>query len=214
MQARTILRTFARWSPSALARPARPASRSHPTFPQVSPEAVASTVSRAPSGSGSIRKAREQVGAHNIAGQPNNGNVAGNGGEHFVNTETVSRVGFGDRTIPDVHLTRFAAYFVALNADQSKPESAALDTLRRGTTRPAGVKCVTVSRSPLTRQTSLCYAPSTPVNTRRGITSPAPNRPHQYCNSRKALHPHPAHNVIHIGTPFFAPCCVILWSPL
>lgn len=70
----------------------------------------------------SIRKAREQVGAHNIAGQPNNGDVAGNGGEHFVNTETVSRVGFGDRTIPDVHLTRFAAYFVALNADQSKPE--------------------------------------------------------------------------------------------
>ena len=48
--------------------------------------------------------------------------MAGNGGEHFVNTETVSRVGFGDRTIPDVHLTRFAAYFVALNADQSKPE--------------------------------------------------------------------------------------------
>ena len=70
----------------------------------------------------SIRKAREQVSAHNIAGQPNSGDVAGNGGEHFVNTVTVSRVGFGDRTIPDVHLTRFAAYFVALNADQSKPE--------------------------------------------------------------------------------------------
>ena len=118
------------------------------------------------------------------------------------------------RSIPDVHLTRFAAYFVALNADQSKPENTARDTLRRGTTRPASVKYVTVSRSPLTRQTSLCYAPSTPVNTRRGITSPAPNHPHQYCNSRKALHPHPAHNVIHIGTPFFAPCCVILWSPL
>lgn len=83
----------------------------------------------------SIRKAREQVGAHNIAGQPNSGDVAGNGGEHFVNTETVSRVGFGDRTVPDVHLTRFAAYFVALNADQSKPESTARDTPMRGCTQ-------------------------------------------------------------------------------
>ena len=27
-----------------------------------------------------------------------------------------------EREVPDVHLTRFAAYFVALNADQSKPE--------------------------------------------------------------------------------------------
>lgn len=70
----------------------------------------------------SIRKAREQVESHVAAGQPNTGHAAGNGGGHFVNTETVSRVGFGERTIPDVHLTRFAAYFVALNADQSKPE--------------------------------------------------------------------------------------------
>ena len=151
-----------------------------------------------------IRKARQQVDAHVNAGH-----------DHFEDVLGEVAIGSGaSRSVPDVHLTRFATYFVALNADQSKPESAALDTLRRGTTRPAGVKYVTVSRSPLTRQTSLCYAPSTPVNTRRGITSPAPNRPHQYCNSRKALHPHPAHNVIHIGTPFFAPCCVILWSPL
>ena len=68
-----------------------------------------------------IRKARQQVESHIAAGQPNGGGVTDNAG-HFVNTETVTRVGFGDRTVPDVHLTRFAAYFVALNADQSKPE--------------------------------------------------------------------------------------------
>ncbi|MFD4007854.1 hypothetical protein ACFWQK_09010 [Brachybacterium paraconglomeratum] len=33
-----------------------------------------------------------------------------------------------EREVPDVHLTRFAAYFVALNADQSKPENTAHDT--------------------------------------------------------------------------------------
>ena len=38
------------------------------------------------------------------------------------------------RSIPDVHLTRFAAYFVALNADQSKPENTARDTPMRGYT--------------------------------------------------------------------------------
>lgn len=70
----------------------------------------------------SIRKAREQVSSHVSAGHANSENILGNGGGHFVNTETVTRVGFGERTVPDVHLTRFAAYFVALNADQSKPE--------------------------------------------------------------------------------------------
>lgn len=69
-----------------------------------------------------IRKAREQVSSHVSAGHANSENILGNGGGHFVNTETVTRVGFGERTVPDVHLTRFAAYFVALNADQSKPE--------------------------------------------------------------------------------------------
>lgn len=69
-----------------------------------------------------IRKARQQVESHVAAGQPNSGAGTDNGGGHFVSTETVSRVGFGERTVPDVHLTRFAAYFVALNADQSKPE--------------------------------------------------------------------------------------------
>lgn len=38
------------------------------------------------------------------------------------------------RRVPNVHLTRFAAYFVALNADQSKPESTARDTPMRGCT--------------------------------------------------------------------------------
>lgn len=38
------------------------------------------------------------------------------------------------RRVPNVHLTRFAAYFVALNADQSKPESTAHDTPMRGCT--------------------------------------------------------------------------------
>ena len=107
------------------------------------------------SGSGAARKAREQVGAHNIAGQPNNGDVAGNGGEHFADSirkarqqvdahvnaghdhfeDVLGKVAIGSgasRSVPDVHLTRFAAYFVALNADQSKPESTALDTPMRG----------------------------------------------------------------------------------
>ena len=68
-----------------------------------------------------IRKARQQVESHVSAGRPNNGAATDNAG-HFANTETITRVGFGERTVPDVHLTRFAAYFVALNADQSKPE--------------------------------------------------------------------------------------------
>ena len=38
------------------------------------------------------------------------------------------------RRVPNVHLTRFAAYFVALNADQSKPENTAHDTPMRGCT--------------------------------------------------------------------------------
>ena len=81
---------------------------------------------------GDPRKARQQVESHVAAGHPNSGAGTDNGGGHFVSTETVSRVGFGDRTVPDVHLTRFAAYFVALNADQSKPESTAHDTPMRG----------------------------------------------------------------------------------
>lgn len=68
-----------------------------------------------------IRKARQQVESHVSAGRPNDGAATDNAG-HFANTETITRVGFGERTVPDVHLTRFAAYFVALNADQSKPE--------------------------------------------------------------------------------------------
>lgn len=59
-----------------------------------------------------IRKAREQVASHGSAGQ-----------DHFADASKMVGVGSGaSRTIPDVHLTRFAAYFVALNADQSKPE--------------------------------------------------------------------------------------------
>lgn len=68
-----------------------------------------------------IRKARQQVESHVSAGRPNDGAATDNAG-HFANTETITRVGFGERAVPDVHLTRFAAYFVALNADQSKPE--------------------------------------------------------------------------------------------
>lgn len=69
-----------------------------------------------------IRRARQQVESHIVAGQINSADVGNNSEGHFVNVQVASRVGFGDRMIPDVHLTRFAAYFVALNADQSKPE--------------------------------------------------------------------------------------------
>ena len=66
----------------------------------------------------SIRKAREQVASHNVAGQAGSENVLG-----FENAERIITNNLGKpRAIPDVHLTRFAAYFVALNADQSKPE--------------------------------------------------------------------------------------------
>lgn len=59
-----------------------------------------------------IRKARQQVANHSTAGQ-----------DHFVDATGMVELGSGSkRAIPDVHLTRFAAYFVALNADQSKPE--------------------------------------------------------------------------------------------
>lgn len=68
-----------------------------------------------------INRARRQVESHVSAGQSNSAGV-GNNGSHFLNAEIASKVGFGERMIPDVHLTRFAAYFVALNADQSKPE--------------------------------------------------------------------------------------------
>ena len=65
-----------------------------------------------------IRKAREQVASHVSAGQSGSGSVNG-----FENAERITTNNLGKpRTIPDVHLTRFAAYFVALNADQSKPE--------------------------------------------------------------------------------------------
>lgn len=66
-----------------------------------------------------IRKARQQVESHVSAGRANNGDVTD---QNFVNTERPMLVGRGERMVPDVHLTRFAAYFVALNADQSKPE--------------------------------------------------------------------------------------------
>lgn len=59
-----------------------------------------------------IRKARQQVAAHNIADQ----------GSFVDATVSSPQPNGGFRAIPDVHLTRFAAYFVALNADQSKPE--------------------------------------------------------------------------------------------
>ena len=66
----------------------------------------------------SIRKAREQVASHNVAGRAGSENVLG-----FENAERIITNNLGKpRAIPDVHLTRFAAYFVALNADQSKPE--------------------------------------------------------------------------------------------
>ena len=59
-----------------------------------------------------ILKARQQVAAHGNAGQ-----------DHFADVRKMVSVGSGaERGVPDVHLTRFAAYFVALNADQSKPE--------------------------------------------------------------------------------------------
>ena len=65
-----------------------------------------------------IRKAREQVASHVSAGQSGSGSVNG-----FENAERIITNNLGKpRAIPDVHLTRFAAYFVALNADQSKPE--------------------------------------------------------------------------------------------
>src|SRR5690606_33906203 len=60
-----------------------------------------------------IRKARQQVAAHNIADQ---------GSFVDANKSIPTPKGDGARLVPDVHLTRFAAYFVALNADQSKPE--------------------------------------------------------------------------------------------
>lgn len=64
-------------------------------------------------------KARQQVAAHNIADQ---------GSFVDANKSIPTPKGDGTRLVPDVHLTRFAAYFVALNADQSKPESTAHDT--------------------------------------------------------------------------------------
>lgn len=69
-----------------------------------------------------INKARHQVESHIVAGQSRNAGGSNTGDGHFVNVQVASRQTFGDRMIPDVHLTRFAAYFVALNADQSKPE--------------------------------------------------------------------------------------------
>ena len=54
----------------------------------------------------SIRKARQQVDAHVNAGH-----------DHFEDVLGKVAIGFGaSRSVPDVHLTRFAAYFVALNA--------------------------------------------------------------------------------------------------
>ena len=83
----------------------------------------------------SIRKARGQVESHVVAGHANSEDVLGNGGGHFRNTETPSRVGFGERMVPDVHLTRFAAYFVAL---QVRPEgSRGTAGTRRGNGRDA-----------------------------------------------------------------------------
>lgn len=65
-----------------------------------------------------IRKAREQVASHVSAGQSGSGSVNG-----FESADRIITNNLGKpRSIPDVHLTRFAAYFVALNADQSKPE--------------------------------------------------------------------------------------------
>lgn len=59
-----------------------------------------------------IHKARQQVDAHVNAGH-----------DHFVDVTEMVQIGSGAaRKTPNVHLTRFAAYFVALNADQSKPE--------------------------------------------------------------------------------------------
>ena len=60
-----------------------------------------------------IRRARQQVANHVSAGS-----------DPFVDTNksVPNPSGGAARRVPDVHLTRFAAYFVALNADQSKPE--------------------------------------------------------------------------------------------
>ena len=80
-----------------------------------------------------IHKARQQVDAHVNAGH-----------DHFVDVTEMVQIGSGAaRKTPNVHLTRFAAYFVALNADQSKPESTALDTPMRGCMiqRPNAVEC-------------------------------------------------------------------------
>lgn len=67
------------------------------------------------------RKAREPVASHANAGQ-----------DHFADVSKMVSVGSGAaRSVPDVHLTRFAAYFVALNADQSKPEVRTLARLVR-----------------------------------------------------------------------------------
>ena len=53
-----------------------------------------------------IRKARQQVDAHVNAGH-----------DHFVDVTEMVQIGSGAaRKTPNVHLTRFAAYFVALNA--------------------------------------------------------------------------------------------------
>lgn len=64
-----------------------------------------------------IRKARQQVESHVSAGRAEGGDVTG-----FVNAEQIVTGSAVARAVLDVHLTRFAAYFVALNADQSKPE--------------------------------------------------------------------------------------------
>ena len=64
-----------------------------------------------------LRKAREQVKSHVSAGR-----AEVQDDMHFVNTERIVTGSAVPRTVPDVRLSRFAAYFVALNADQSKPE--------------------------------------------------------------------------------------------
>ena len=71
-------------------------------MPQVSPIAATWPVMAADC----IHKARQQVDAHVNAGR-----------DHFVDVTEMVQIGSGAaRKTPNVHLTRFAAYFVVLNA--------------------------------------------------------------------------------------------------
>ncbi len=65
-----------------------------------------------PNGGAATDNAVQQVASHNVAGQAGSENVLG-----FENAEQIVTGSAVARAVPDVHLTRFAAYFVALNAE-------------------------------------------------------------------------------------------------